>query len=75
VRAPVGGGSLPGYELTGHALAIRGPLPVDEFQSRLRQQLPPVLARVQGDVVLIDPRTVFDDQIDPLIQALIASLR
>ncbi len=61
----VGGGSLPGETLPTRALALAGASP-DALQTVLRGC--GVIARINDNRVLLDPRTVLDD--DALIRAL-----
>lgn len=66
----VGGGSLPGTTLPTRLLAIAHPdLPALASALRLNQD-PPVVARVAGDRLLCDPRTVLEDQEEALLSAL-----
>jgi len=62
----VGGGSLPGQTLPSIALAITPTSGADEVCRRLREAAVPVLARIEDDWVLLDPRTVVPDQ-DPFV--------
>ncbi len=57
-RAPVGGGSIPGFELDSHAVALRGAGSAPVLAARLRAARPPVVARVADDRVLLDARTL-----------------
>ncbi len=61
----VGGGSLPGETLPTRAVALRVPSP-DAFLKHLRDNAPPIIARVQDERVLIDPRTILP-QDEPLL--------
>jgi len=56
-RSAVGGGSLPGQTLPTRALALRA-LSADALAARLRAGTPPIVARIQEGLVLLDPRTV-----------------
>jgi L-seryl-tRNA(Ser) seleniumtransferase len=38
--------------------------------ARLRQNRPPVIARVERDLLLLDLRTVFEEQMEALLLAL-----
>lgn len=69
--ATVGGGSLPGQILPGKALALSLDS-VDALAERLRQPgpTPPVIARIEADRLLLDPRTVLPEQDDLLLAAL-----
>lgn len=59
-RSMVGGGSLPEESLPTRALAIDPPggVPADELALRLRRHDPPVIARIERDRLLLDPRTI-----------------
>ncbi len=65
----VGGGSLPGETLPTVLLALRINRP-DRFLARLRKASPPVIARVEDDQVVLDPRTVLPEQDEVLLAAL-----
>lgn len=57
----VGGGSLPEESMPTFVLSLRVKSP-DKFLARLRGANPPVVARTENDHVLLDPRTVLDDE-------------
>lgn len=57
----VGGGSLPEECISTYALALTARSP-DRFLKRLRKGHPPIIARVENDTILFDPRTVLDDE-------------
>lgn len=65
----VGGGSLPGEGLPTYLLALASKRP-DSFLKSLRQQPIPVIARVEKDQVVFDPRTVLPGQDQSLIQSI-----
>ena len=52
---------LPGW---GLMLQVRQP---NRFMARLRAQNPPVIARVEHERVLLDPRTVLPEQEEALL--------
>ena len=60
----VGGGALPLLELEGPVVRIEPPvgLGVDELHTRLRGGDPPVIARVREGALLLDPRTMSDQE-------------
>lgn len=60
-ESAVGGGSLPGECLSTYVLALKVKSP-DKFLKKLRESRPPVVARVEDDTILFDPRTVLDDE-------------
>ena len=63
-RSTIGGGSLPGETQESAALKIDcaalGESP-EETMSRLRASDPPIIGRVESDAVLLDARTVLDE--------------
>jgi L-seryl-tRNA(Ser) seleniumtransferase len=62
--ARVGGGALPLLELPGPAVAL--PVPAagaDALAAALRAGEPPVLGRIEDGRVLLDPRTLSDDEV------------
>lgn len=69
-RSAVGGGSLPGETLPTWCAALAVPSP-DDLARRLRAYEPPIIAIVQDDKLLLDPRTVQPDEEDMLLQTLI----
>ncbi|RPI95835.1 MAG: L-seryl-tRNA(Sec) selenium transferase, partial [Chloroflexi bacterium] len=66
-ESTVGGGSLPDESVSTYILALSVKSP-DKFLKRLREANPPVIARTENDRVLLDPRTVLDDNL--LVQTL-----
>jgi L-seryl-tRNA(Ser) seleniumtransferase len=69
----VGGGSLPGQSLSTRALAIGVPAP-DALAARLRSPEltagPPIVARIEDDQLLLDPRTVLPEQDATLVEGV-----
>jgi L-seryl-tRNA(Ser) seleniumtransferase len=68
----VGGGSLPGATLPSFAVALTGS--PDELARRLREGNRPVVGRIAGDRLLLDMRTVLEEQEEALIEGLRATL-
>jgi L-seryl-tRNA(Ser) seleniumtransferase len=68
-ESTVGGGSLPGESLPTFllALALRSP---DRFLARLHRARPAIIARLQDDQVVFDPRTVLIEQEPSLLNCL-----
>jgi L-seryl-tRNA(Ser) seleniumtransferase len=60
-KSTVGGGSLPAESLPTYLLALSVKSP-NQFLKQLREQNPPVIARLENDKVLLDPRTVLPEQ-------------
>src|SRR5205807_6354271 len=67
--AKVGGGALPLLELEGPAVALEADVSPVAVARSLRSSDPPVLARIHDGRVLLDPRTVAEDELDQLIAA------
>jgi L-seryl-tRNA(Ser) seleniumtransferase len=65
----VGGGSFPGAKLKTWLLGIKHETP-DAYLARLRAYDPPIIARLAGNRVLLDARTIFPDQVDIVVSAL-----
>jgi L-seryl-tRNA(Ser) seleniumtransferase len=75
-RSMVGGGSLPEESLPTKLVAIPGDgAYVTDLARRLRQSDPPVVARVERDALLLDPRTVQPGEDSTVVQAVKAALR
>jgi L-seryl-tRNA(Ser) seleniumtransferase len=72
----IGGGSLPEESLPTRLLALGADIPTDveTLARRLRLGDPPVIARIERDLLLLDPRTVDPRQDRMLIAALRAAL-
>ncbi len=60
-ESTVGGGSLPEESMLTFVLSLQVKSP-DKFLAKLREANPPVIARTENDKVLLDPRTVLDDE-------------
>ena len=77
-RSAIGGGSLPGETLPSWVLVLtcrEGPGGPEEVMADLRRADPPVMARVEEDRVLLDPRTVLPEEEEALLQAVQYSLK
>ena len=70
-ESTVGGGSLPEESMSTYVLSLNVKSP-DKFLRKLREGNPPIIARVEDDKILFDPRTVLDDEL--LLKKLRASL-
>lgn len=60
-ESTVGGGTLPEETLPTWLLCLSVPQP-DRFLKDLRRCNPPIIARIENEKVLFDPRTVFPEQ-------------
>jgi L-seryl-tRNA(Ser) seleniumtransferase len=68
----VGGGSLPGGTLPTKLVAIggKGGNTVQVVSQRLRLQQIPIIGRISGNVLLLDPRSVLPEEDQTVLQAL-----
>jgi L-seryl-tRNA(Ser) seleniumtransferase len=67
----IGGGSTPAQTLPTALLAVtHSRHSAQELEGFLRQNSPPVIARVEQDTLLLDLRTVFEEQDEELLRAL-----
>ncbi|HEY4682060.1 MAG TPA: L-seryl-tRNA(Sec) selenium transferase [Candidatus Acidoferrales bacterium] len=74
-QSVMGGGSTPEQFLPTHLIAIASPhLGPPQLEARLRQHRPAILARIESDQLLLDLRTVFPDQEETLLRALVVAL-
>lgn len=70
-RSTLGGGTTPGLTLPTKLLALaHRSLSADALGAALRNLDLPIIARIENDRVLIDLRTVFDDEDDALVRGL-----
>jgi L-seryl-tRNA(Ser) seleniumtransferase len=63
----VGGGALPLLELEGPAVALEGE--PETLARSLREHEPPVIARIHDGQVLLDPRTLTDEDVGLVVSA------
>lgn len=68
-ESTVGGGSLPGQVLPTVLLALPNSSPT-KFLAQLRAADPPIIARIQDDRVVLDPRTILPEQDETLLPLL-----
>lgn len=69
----VGGGSLPEETLPTTLLSLAAARP-NALAARLRRLTPAVIARVEDDRLVLDPRTVLPEQEEPLLSGLLQAL-
>lgn len=72
-ESTIGGGSLPGETLPTTLLALDASVvscSLGELAQRLRLHIPPIIARISRDMLLLDPRTVLEEQDEELVQGL-----
>lgn len=67
----VGGGSLPLEEIKSSALIIKPKnITVDKFEEQLRRLDIPIIVRIENDEIILDVRTIFDEELDIVINEL-----
>jgi len=66
----VGGGSLPGKEIPGFAVALIAPCGCSKLEMLMRRASVPIVARIVNDRVIIDPRTVLPQDEAALLESL-----
>jgi L-seryl-tRNA(Ser) seleniumtransferase len=69
----IGGGSTPELRLPTWLIVIRG-AKVNDFEERLRNAQPPIIARIENDCLLIDLRTVLPEE-EAALEAALAQAR
>jgi len=70
-----GGGALPEVEFATYAIAIKPyKITPDAFVKKLRFNSYPIIARIQEDRVILDMRTVQDNEIEQLSEGVLISL-
>ncbi|NOX60776.1 MAG: L-seryl-tRNA(Sec) selenium transferase [Chloroflexi bacterium] len=68
-QSAIGGGALPGQTLPTTLLAVLSDKP-QSLAARLRANDPPVVARIEEDAVVFDPRTISPDEEPGLLRAI-----
>jgi L-seryl-tRNA(Ser) seleniumtransferase len=70
-RSAIGGGTTPGLTLPTRLVAVaRRGLSAAALEAALRQLDPPVIARIESDRLVLDLRTVFEDEDAALVSGL-----
>jgi L-seryl-tRNA(Ser) seleniumtransferase len=71
-----GGGALPLLDLEGPVVVVRANgCGADRLQARMRANDPPIIARVHKGAVVLDPRTIYDEQVEQAATGVVAALR
>jgi L-seryl-tRNA(Ser) seleniumtransferase len=73
-ESTVGGGSLPGETLPTYLLALSVKNP-NRLLSRLRQSVPPVIARLADERLVCDARTILPEQENEFLRVLDSALQ
>lgn len=70
----VGGGALPTTNLPTTVLRLKSIISSGRWAEKLRKNNPSVMVRVKDDQIIIDPRTILEEEIEELVEALLNSL-
>jgi L-seryl-tRNA(Ser) seleniumtransferase len=66
-----GGGALPLLQLPSRCVTVRADgLSSNRLETALRQNTPPIIARIEDDLLLLDSRTLLDDDIPVIVAAI-----
>ncbi len=68
--SPIGGGSTPDQTLRGWVVEL-STRKASEFQARLRQAKVPVIARIERDKIILDMRTVQENEENSLVSSVL----
>lgn len=67
----VGGGSMPGEEITSYVIEIVSKsLDANEIEKSLREYKTPIISRINKGKVLLDVRTIKEDEYETILKAL-----
>ncbi|MCL2662355.1 MAG: L-seryl-tRNA(Sec) selenium transferase [Oscillospiraceae bacterium] len=69
-KSVAGGGAVPGLELDSYAIALKGALSVEKLEKKLREQPVPIIGRIESDRLVLDVRTIFEDDFDYVAKAV-----
>ncbi len=71
-----GGGSLPEVNFPTFAVSVKpGKITVNELEERLRNGQPSIVARIKGDSLVLDPRTISPGEVEAVVKGVRAALR
>lgn len=71
VQSQVGGGAMPGQNLASWAVAVQpSNMKISQLEQRLRHAPVPVIGRIANDRLLLDMRTVAEDELDMVLDGL-----
>jgi L-seryl-tRNA(Ser) seleniumtransferase len=76
-ESTIGGGSLPGETLPTTLVALDAalvPLSLDELAKRLRLRPLPIITRILRDTLLLDPRTVLEEEDEEVVRGLVEEI-
>ena len=66
-----GGGALPEEDLPTYVIALHADnISAHELEEKLRKGTPPVIARIKDDTLILDMRTIQDQDADALLEVI-----
>ncbi len=71
----VGGGSMPDIEIPSPKIFIKTDLEVEQIKEELRNLKTPIILSVKDNELIIDLRTVFDDEEEYLVDSIVGVLQ
>ena len=69
-RSVAGGGAVPGLELKSYAIVAAGKENTDKMEELLRNQHVPIIGRIENDRLLLDVRTIFEEDFEYIISVV-----
>ncbi|SFQ13409.1 L-seryl-tRNA(Sec) selenium transferase [Lachnospiraceae bacterium XBB1006] len=74
-ETPIGGGSLPGELLKSYAVMLgKEGMNAEAFAASLREGELPIIARVSEDCILLDLRTMYEEEFDAVVATIKAKM-
>ncbi|HWR59661.1 MAG TPA: L-seryl-tRNA(Sec) selenium transferase, partial [Thermodesulfovibrionales bacterium] len=71
-----GGGSLPELNFPTYSVSVKSEkISPNQLEERLRRGSPAIVARIKGDALILDARTIGNGEIDILVKGIKAALR
>ena len=69
-KSVAGGGAVPGLELDSYAVVPASKENTEEIERRLRNMPTPIIGRLENDRLLLDVRTIFEDDFEYIVNAV-----
>jgi len=69
-KSVAGGGAVPGLELKSYAIVLKNTVSAEKLDKKLREQSVPIIGRIENDRLLLDVRTIFEDDFEYVANAV-----